>query len=121
MGTMGSPMRGQSPVLFWAWEGHLWGHSSGSRGTSVGLRLWDFCGISGAVPGVGEGSYLCLCWVQGQWGLYWDVCARSQQSLLSGDTQGCAMGPTLAAVRVCAGGADLGLMGSVLDLGTSGS
>lgn len=39
----------------------------------------------------------------------------------SGDTPGCAMGPTLAVVRVCAGGADLGLMGSVLDLGTSGS
>lgn len=83
-----------------------------------------FGGVSGAVPGVGAGSYWCLCCVQGQWGLYWDVCASHSRVCVgvtgSGDTQGCAMGPTLAAVRVCAGGADLGLMGSVLHLGTRG-
>lgn len=39
----------------------------------------DFWGVSGAVLGVGAGT-----WVQGQWGLHWGVWARPQQGLCRG-------------------------------------
>lgn len=58
-----------------------WQGLSHEEGSVLAGTFW---GVSGAVPGLGAGSYWCLCWVQGQRGLYWDVCARSQQSLWRG-------------------------------------
>lgn len=83
---------------------------AGTFGGLVGL-CW---GLGLAVPGVCAGfrdSGVCTGMsVPGHSGVRVGVTG-------SGDTQGL----TLAVVRVCAEGADLGLMGSVLILGTSGS
>lgn len=57
MGTMGSPVRGQSPVPCWAWKGHLWGHSFlsreglvGPKGSRVCLMRKDLC-VQGLLGG----------------------------------------------------------------------
>lgn len=115
----------------------MWDHSSGSRKGLVIPRSGRICpmkkdlclqGLLGGLVGLCQELRLG---VTGVCAGFRDngVCTRMSvpghsrvcvEVTGSEDTQTCAMGPTLAVVRVCVGGADLGLLGSVLDLGTSG-
>lgn len=106
----------------------------GMAGTSVGPQLFvqRWQGLSheeGSVLAGTFGGLVGLCWGLGL--AVTGVCAGFRDSGMSvpGHSRVCAgvtgsgdtQVPMLAVVRVCAGGADLELMGSVLDLGTSGS